>query len=104
MVDRFRLLFGPYSTPPIRLSQIVADEVRDRDVIVVAISDGRIAWPIGKPRGESRAGHGRGSKESLGKGEGSCASGEDRRDKAWKEETAFGDQEVDPSKDGNQGQ
>ena len=52
MVDRFRLLFGPYSTPPIRLGQVVADEVRDRDVIVVGISDGHIAWPVGRPRGE----------------------------------------------------
>ena len=52
MVDRFRLLFGPYSTPPIRLGQVVADEVRDRDVIVMGMSDCRIAWPIGKPVGE----------------------------------------------------
>ena len=52
--DRVKLLFGPYRTSRFRLGQVVTDEARDRDVVIVGISDDRIPWPIGQPKG-SRA-------------------------------------------------
>ena len=33
------------------LGAVVTDEVRDRDVVIVGISDARIPWPIGKTKG-----------------------------------------------------
>jgi hypothetical protein len=42
---RHKLHFGPYRTPRFRLGQHVEDQRRGR-VRIVAISDGRIAWPI----------------------------------------------------------
>ena len=52
--DRVKLLFGPYRTPRFRPGRVVTDEVRDRDVVIVGVSDGRIPWPVGQPKG-SRA-------------------------------------------------
>src|SRR5262245_17876842 len=49
--ERVRLLFGPYAMPALRLGQTVMDEARDRDVVIWRISDARIPWPIGKPKG-----------------------------------------------------
>ena len=43
---RHRLHFGPYRTPRFRIGQRVEDERRGT-VKVVALSDGRIMWPIG---------------------------------------------------------
>lgn len=43
---RHRLHFGPYRTPKVRIGQRVEDEWRGT-VKVVAISDGKIQWPIG---------------------------------------------------------
>lgn len=48
--DRFRLLFGPYKSPRFKYGDIVMDEARDCEVIVVDISDARIPWPIGRRR------------------------------------------------------
>jgi len=52
--DRIRLLFGPYTMPRFRLGQTVMDEARDRDVVICGITDARIPWPMGLPKG-SRA-------------------------------------------------
>ena len=49
--DRYRLLFGPYRTPRVRLGDVLPDEVRDCDVVVIGITDAKIPWPIGKPKG-----------------------------------------------------
>jgi hypothetical protein len=50
--DRFRLL-GSYTTPCIRLGEVIACEARDCDLVVVEISDGRIPWPVGRRKGQS---------------------------------------------------
>ena len=47
MVDRFKLIAGPYSAPPFELGDVVTDELRG-DVRITAISDGRIQWPKGR--------------------------------------------------------
>src|SRR5439155_9305742 len=52
--DRVKLLFGRYRSPRFRLGRVVTDEARNRDVVIVGISDGRIPWPVGQPKG-SRA-------------------------------------------------
>jgi hypothetical protein len=52
--ERFRLLFGPYTTPRFRYGQVVADEARDCDVTIVGLSNARMPWPLGW-RGGSRA-------------------------------------------------
>jgi hypothetical protein len=44
------LLFGPYTTPRFRYGATVFCEVRD-EVQIVGQSDGRISWPLGKPKG-----------------------------------------------------
>jgi hypothetical protein len=54
--DRFRLLFGPYGTPHVRLGTILTCESRDCDVIVVGYTDAKIPWPIGRRRGSSARG------------------------------------------------
>ena len=42
---RYKLHFGPYHSPRMRLGAIVKDELRGK-VHVVGFSDARIAWPI----------------------------------------------------------
>lgn len=49
--DRMKLRFGPYATPLFEFGQVVTDVVRDRDVVTVGVSNGRIPWPIGKSKG-----------------------------------------------------
>lgn len=48
--DRFRLRFGPYPIPCFKYGDIVMDEVRDCEVVIVDISNGRIPWPMGRLR------------------------------------------------------
>ena len=55
MVDRFKLIAGPYSAPPFELGDVVTDELRG-DVRITAISDGRIQWPKGR-RLDQTGGH-----------------------------------------------
>lgn len=45
------LLFGPYSSPGIKVGESVECFHRDRLVLVGAISDGRIQWPLAKKTG-----------------------------------------------------
>jgi hypothetical protein len=47
--DRVKLHFGPYRTPRYRLGQEVQCAVRGK-VAVVAVSTGRIRWPLCRPR------------------------------------------------------
>lgn len=47
---RFKLRFGPYRVPRYRVGRVVSDEWRG-DVQVTGVSDGRLAWPIGKKKG-----------------------------------------------------
>lgn len=47
---RYRLL-GTYRTPLVRLGEVVSCEVRDRDLVVVGLSSGRIPWPRGRVKG-----------------------------------------------------
>ena len=54
-VDRFRLFAGPYTAPPFKLGDVVADQLRG-DVRITAISDGRIQWPKGR-RLDQTGGH-----------------------------------------------
>jgi hypothetical protein len=49
--DRFKLLFGPYRTPKVRLGRVLTCEARDDEVIVVGYSDAPIPWPVGQRRG-----------------------------------------------------
>ena len=49
--DVRRLRFGPYRTPRVKLGTVLADEVRDCDVVVCGYTDARIPWPVGKPLG-----------------------------------------------------
>ncbi|HEV3146317.1 MAG TPA: hypothetical protein VGZ47_20690 [Gemmataceae bacterium] len=48
--DRFKFLFGPY-LPRFRYGDVVMDEGRDFDAIIVDITNARIPWPIGKRKG-----------------------------------------------------
>lgn len=50
-IDNTALIAGPYRTPRFRLGDVVTDEARDREVVIVGLSDARIPWPIGKPKG-----------------------------------------------------
>ena len=50
--DRFKLLFGPYTTPNVEVGQVLSCEARDCDVIMVGYSDARIPWPVGQRRGK----------------------------------------------------
>jgi hypothetical protein len=43
--DRFKLLFGPYRTPPFRYGQRVTCQVRGL-VVVCGLTDASIPWPI----------------------------------------------------------
>lgn len=43
---RFKLYFGPYRTPRLRLGAMVQDEVRGQ--VRIGVSAGRIPWPIGQ--------------------------------------------------------
>jgi hypothetical protein len=52
-VERFKLLHGPYRMPRCRIGKRLVCKVRG-EVIVCAISAGRIPWPIGK-RGRAKA-------------------------------------------------
>ena len=45
--DRLRLLFGPYSHPPLAYGDEVLCEVRG-EVIIFELSNGLIPWPVGK--------------------------------------------------------
>jgi hypothetical protein len=51
VIDRVKLLFGPYRTPRVRLGRVLTCEARDADVIVTGYSDAPIPWPIGQRRG-----------------------------------------------------
>jgi hypothetical protein len=48
--DRFKLLFGPYRSPRVRVGRILTCEAGDADVIVVGYSDAPIPWPRGRDR------------------------------------------------------
>ncbi len=50
--DRFKLRFGPYSTPKFKYGQVVFCEVRG-EVEIVGLTDAKIPWPIGK-RGHTK--------------------------------------------------
>jgi hypothetical protein len=52
---RVKLLFGPYSAPPVRPGHLVQCAIRG-EVEVVGMSAGPITWPIGRnlPRGRQR--------------------------------------------------
>jgi hypothetical protein len=52
--DRFRLCFGPYSTPRFQYGHVVWCEVRG-EVRIVGLSDAPIPWPIGQTRQGPRA-------------------------------------------------
>jgi len=43
--DRFKLLYGPYRSPPLRRGDRTTCLFRDGEVIVTGWSDARIAWP-----------------------------------------------------------
>ena len=45
--DRFRLLHGPYKTPPFQYGDLVICERRG-EVQLVGLSGGPIPWPVGK--------------------------------------------------------
>ena len=45
--DRFRLHFGPYATPLVRVGRVVACEFRDAASVVTGLSDAPIPWPVG---------------------------------------------------------
>lgn len=47
--ERFRLRFGPYSTPLFEMGQVVECSARG-PVTIVGITSGKIAWPIGKTK------------------------------------------------------
>lgn len=49
---RIKLRYGSYSPPRVRYGSTVADACRG-DVVVVALSDGRIPWPLGRGKGNS---------------------------------------------------
>jgi len=49
---RHQLRFGSYTAPRFRYGTTVTDACRG-DVVVVAISNGRIPWPLGRVRGNS---------------------------------------------------
>src|SRR5262245_60436040 len=51
--DRFRLLFGPYRTPPFRYDNRVFCE-RVGEVVIVGMSAGPIPWPKGRRRDRVR--------------------------------------------------
>jgi hypothetical protein len=55
MIDRFKLLFGPYKAPPLRFGDVVQCEARG-EVVVVGLSNGRIPWPVGRRKGTSARG------------------------------------------------
>jgi hypothetical protein len=46
-----KLHYGPYKTPRFKIGATINCEVRG-DVEIVRISDGRIPWPLGKPKGQ----------------------------------------------------
>ena len=46
--DRFKLYFGPYTTPRFRYGQRVWCHYRGW-VKIVGLTDGKIQWPIGRP-------------------------------------------------------
>ncbi len=47
--ERFRLRFGPYSTPLFEIGDVVTCSARGQ-VTIVGITRGKIAWPIGKTK------------------------------------------------------
>jgi hypothetical protein len=49
--ERIRLRYGPYETPLFRYGATVTDK-RWGKVVIVGISNGRIPWPLGKPKGK----------------------------------------------------
>ncbi|MEX1027683.1 MAG: hypothetical protein WD049_06720, partial [Candidatus Paceibacterota bacterium] len=50
--DRFKLYFGPYSSPRFKYGQTVWCEFRGWTKII-GLSDGKIPWPIGRPKAEN---------------------------------------------------
>jgi hypothetical protein len=50
---RFKLLFGPYKAPRVRVGKVVRCEVRG-EVRIVGLSEGRIPWAVGI-KGSNRA-------------------------------------------------
>ena len=50
-----KLRFGPYAAPRFRYGATVVDEARG-EVVVVALSAGRIPWPLGRLQGRSPRG------------------------------------------------
>ena len=54
--DRFKLMFGPYKTPRFHYGDVVTGEFRDWDVVNAGISNTRIPWPIGNPKGSAARG------------------------------------------------
>ncbi|MCE9608171.1 MAG: hypothetical protein K8U03_25075 [Planctomycetia bacterium] len=49
---RHKLRYGPYAAPRFRYGSTANDACRG-DVVLVAISDGRIPWPLGRVKGNS---------------------------------------------------
>jgi hypothetical protein len=43
--DKVRLLFGPYTPPPLRKGDRTSCLYRDADVVITGWSGGRISWP-----------------------------------------------------------
>jgi hypothetical protein len=53
--DRYRLLHGPYGTPPFRYGDDAFCE-RFGDCVLVGLHDAPISWPVGKRRGKGQRG------------------------------------------------
>lgn len=49
---RFKLRYDPYATPRFRYGSVVEDAGRG-EVVIVALSNGRIPWPLGRVPGNS---------------------------------------------------
>ena len=43
--ENAKLLFGPYTPPPLRKGEHTRCLYRDADVVITSWSDGRISWP-----------------------------------------------------------
>src|SRR5437868_9835811 len=56
--DRTRLLFRPYSPPPLRRGDRATCLYRDHDVVVTTWTDARISWPRCRAVGPSGSGYG----------------------------------------------
>jgi hypothetical protein len=55
--ERVKLLFGPYKTPRLKRGDRATCLLRDTDVVIIGMSNGRIPWPRCRPVGQ-RNGYG----------------------------------------------